>query len=261
MTLLWQQFRAQFMGLLAWTGAGLILVLSLTGTAPATIASGTEMMEKLPEQFKRILGVQEGLSALDNFVAGKIAVSLALVMVLYGIVLALSVVTREVDRRTIDFLLSLPVSRHEVLLARAGVMILNTGLSGAVLWGATIAGLKGQNLEADWSVYWTIFAGHWLLAVMIGSITLLVSLWIDDYSLALKLFLGLVSALYFLDLALKGAGVGRMGRLLSPFSYGDPVTVLVERALPWSDLLVMLGVTAAALAASVPVFNRKQISA
>lgn len=54
--------------------------------------------------------------------------------------------------------------------------------------GATIAGLKGQNLEADWSVLWVIFAGPWLLAIMIGSITLLVSLWIDDYSLALKLF-------------------------------------------------------------------------
>ncbi|MFZ5817312.1 MAG: ABC transporter permease subunit [Bacillota bacterium] len=260
MTLLWQQFRAQLMGLLAWTGAGLLLVLSQVKAAPATIDSGMSMFEKLPDQLKRMMGVDPNLSALDNFVAGKVATTLALLLVLYAVVLALSVVTREVDRRTIDFLLSLPVTRSEVLLTRAGVMILNTGLAGAILWGATIGGLQGQNLEGDYAGYWQLFLAQWLLAVMVGSVTLLASLWIDDYSLGIKLFIGLLSSLYFLEFALKGAGVGRVGRLISPFSYADPATV-IGRGLPPGEALFLVLTSLAALGACLPVFQRKQISA
>ncbi len=260
MTLFWQQMRAQFMGLLIWTGAGLLLVLGLAGSAAAAGAEGGAMFEKLPPELQRMMGYQEGLSTLDLFVSGKAAVSMALILVLYGIVLALSVVTREVDRRTIDFLLSLPVSRSQVLLTRTAVMVMNTGILGGILWGAFIASMNRQGLE-PLPAYWLIFLAQWLLAVMIGGITLLVSLWIDDYSLAIKIFIGLLSALYFLDLMLKAAGVDRIGRILSPFSYADPVPIILEGALPWSDTLLMIGVALLTIGASVPVFNRKQISA
>jgi len=261
MTLLWQQLRAQFVGLLLWTGAGLVLVMGLSGSTGAAANSGTDMFAKLPPELKRMVGFHEGLSALDNFIAGKVATSLVLILVLYAIVLALSIVSREVDRRTIDFLLSLPVSRGQVLLTRAVVMVVNTAIVGAILWGTFIAATQGQGMEIDASACWMIFLSQWLLAVMIGSITLLISLWIDDYSLAIKLFLGLLSALYFLELVLKAAGVERAGRLLSPFSYADPVAILVDGTLPMSDALVMVGATALAIGLSVPVFNRKQISA
>lgn len=262
MTLFWQQFRAQLTGLLIWLLSGLVLVFALTRTAQGAVVGGVDLFAQLPEEMQRLIGLRPDLSAIDSYVAGKIAPSAVLVLLLYAAVVALSIVTRDVDRRTIDFLLSLPIGRRQVLLARSAVLAVNTGLMGAVLWGACIADLQSQGLlDGATGRYWLIFLGQWLLALAVGALTLLGSLWVDDYSLAIKLFLGLLSGLYFLEMGMKAAGVSRLARLFSPFSYADPAAILAEGRLPTTDLVLLVGVAFAALAASLAVFDRKQITA
>jgi len=262
MTLFWQHFRAQLTGLLIWLASGIVLALALTRTARAAAGGGMGLFQSLPVSIQRLMGLRPGMSALDGYVAGKIAPSVVLLLVLYAVVLALSAITREVDRRTIDFLLSLPVGRRQVLLSRGAVLFVNTGLMAAILWGVSIWDLQNQGLiTGATGRYWLLFLGQWLLALAVGSLTLLFSLWIDDYSLGIKLFLGLLSALYFIEMVLKVVGADRWVRLLSPFSYADPATILAEGRLPAGDAVVLVAVIALALAASLTAFDRKQITA
>lgn len=126
-----------------------------------------------------------------------------------------------------------------MLLSRAAVLLVNTGLMAAILWGVSIWDLRNQGLiTGATGRYWLLFLGQWLLALAVGSLTLLFSLWIDDYSLGIKLFLGSLSALYFIEMVLKVVGANRWVRLLSPFSYADPATILAEGRLPAGDAVV-----------------------
>lgn len=262
MNLFRQQFRAQWVGLLIWTVCALLLTVTTTRSAPAAVQSGMlEIVSMLPPQLQKAIGVPAGLSPLDAFIAVKLAASTALVLALYAVVLALSTITREVDRRTIDFLLSLPVDRGQVILARAAVMLVNLGVLSVATWFIAIADLKAQGLEGSWNSYLLLMVNQWLFAAAVGAIALLGSLFIDDYALGIKLFLGITATAFFLEMGLRAADISRLGRAWSPFSYVDAGEVLRAGALPLGDTLALAGATALALALCVPVFRQKQIAA
>lgn len=263
MTLFWQQFKAQFTGLLIWSAIGAGLMLMMARIAPSYVEMDLvgDYLASLPESMVKMMGLEPGMDPLDSFVAAQVGKSLVLITPLYAVMLALSAVTREVDRRTIDFLLALPVRRADVILSRAAVMLLNTALATAAMGAAMYLSFIGSGLEGNWAGYNLLFLNVWLLGAAVGSIALLASLWIDDYGVGVKVMLGLVSGAYFLEFVFRAVGMSRTARLLSPFSYVDATVTLRDGVLPVSDVLILLAVTAGCIALSVPVFEKKQIAA
>ncbi|HYG57843.1 MAG TPA: ABC transporter permease subunit [Symbiobacteriaceae bacterium] len=263
MTLFRQYFRAQLSGLLIWLGAGGAMVFVLARSAPID-ASGAQALEalvgKMPESMKMMFGIEFGLSPADSFVSMKLAPGIALILCMYIVITALSIVTREVDRRTIDFLLGMPVDRRQVLVSRAGVMIVNTAILAVAYWAIMRVVFGALEADASYSRYAELIFTQWLLAVALGSITLLSSIWIDDYSFGVKLWLGVVATSYFLELVLRAAGLTRWQRFFIPFSYADPASI-IKNGMVAADILVLVAVAAVALIASVPLFERKEIAA
>lgn len=263
MTLFWQQFKAMRLGLLVWSVVDCLLAIAIAKATPSfTVGGGVEaLLKALPEGWRSMIGVTEGISPVDAFVATQVTKSLCLVVVLYGILIALNAVTREVDRRTIDFLLALPVQRTELLASRVAVMAVNTGITALIIWGSLCAGLSAMGLQGSWGLIGLIFLNVWLLAMAVGGITLLASLWIDDYSLGVKLFLGVGVGAYILELVLRAAGVSRWIRAISPFSYVDPMQVLHQDSSTWVNMALLALIAIVTIGLSFPVFRRKQITA
>lgn len=263
MTLFRQQFRTQLTGMLIWAAALMALTLLLTATAGSLSDAGAlpDMLAKLPSAMQNMLGIFTGLSAADVYIALKAAPTAGLLVVMYAVLLGLSIITREIDRRTMDFLLALPVERGQVLLSRVAVLAVNTGILCAASWLVIWADFASQGHDASFGVYALIFVAYWLLGMAFGGLTLLTSIWIDDYSFGVKLWLSLVSVAFVLEYVLRAAGLERWQRALSPFSYVDPVEILRQGTLPWADILVMIAVAAITIGLSVPLFQRKQIAA
>ncbi len=261
MALFWQQFRAELRPLLVWIGATLLVMMIYIKAAPSFVEESNliEFMATLPEALQAMIGSLEGLSPVDAYVSLDLGKTTVLILPIYAVLLALGAVTREVDRRTVDFLLSLPVERRQVILSRVGIMFVNVGLVAAAAWLAVRIGFATNGIEGSWGGYALMLFSQWLLAMALGSLTLLTSLWVNDYSLAVKLYLGLVAAAYFLEFALRAVGISRWGRALSPFSYSDTVDVL-KNGLPVADTLILTAVIVGCVALSIPVFERKQIS-
>lgn len=263
MTLFWQQFKAQLTGLLIWTGCGIGLTWMMGQTAPSFIANDLlgRYLATLPDSMIKVVGLERGMLPLDAFVASQLAKTLVLIIPFYCVLLALNVVTREVDRRSIDFLLALPVRRIEVLLGRSLVMLVNSLLVTAAMALTMYLTFTAAGLQGNWATYNLLFLNVWLLSIALGSMALLGSLWIDDYGVAVKLMLGLVSVAYFMELVFRAVDLGRTVRYLSPFSYVDAVTIIRNGALPAGDTAVVVSVTLLCIGLSVPVFEKKQIAA
>lgn len=262
MTLFRQYFRAQFSGLLIWGAVATFLAILLAKSTPQHDAAQAmqEMIAKLPETVKVMFGLVSGLGAADGFVALKVGPSIQLILCMYAVLTALSIVTREIDRRTVDFLLSMPVDRSQVLLARTGVMAVNTGILGALMWTALRVTFGAMGLAGSFGRYAAMIFAIWLMAMAFGAIALFSSMWIDDYSFGVRLWLGLVAGGYFLELILRAAGLTRWQRFFSPYSYADGTRILQD-GLPAVDMVVLALVVLTAIALAIPQFNRKQISA
>lgn len=264
MTLFRQHFRAQRTGLFIWLGAVVVLVLGVTSSAPAAtqqVDLMAEMAAQLPPALRVLWGYVPGMNPVDSFILVKLGVLLGVVLPVYACLLAMGVVTREVDRRTADFLLALPVDRERLVLARWAVMAVDVALLALAIWVALIAGLKAVGLSGSYGGYFWMLAESWLLGVTVGSLALLASIWIDDYSFGVKVSLAGVAVLEVLDIAMRVADMSRWARFFNPYTYLDMTRPILTGHPAWGDMAVLLlaGALAAWLAARA--FARKQIQA
>jgi len=260
MRLFWQHFRAQFSGLLVWILSGSLLAMAVAGAGSA-LGNGAifAYMEKMPPYLQKMVGYRAGLGPLDSYVAvetGWFSVLLAI----YAVLLALSIVSREVDRRTIDFLLALPVRRSQIIVTRGAVAALNTALLGGAMWATLCGRLLYYGLHGTWGAYALLILNQWLIAMAVGALALLSSIWMNDYASGVKLWLGIAVGSFFLDYIMRAANLGRAARAFIPFSYIDAIDVIAQRALPWVDVLVLAGVATVSFALTIPAFDRKQIT-
>jgi ABC-2 type transport system permease protein len=170
-------------------------------------------------------------------------------------------VAAEVERGTIDLVLSRPVGRGRFLTAKAAAAILSVsavetgGLIGVLLAHATNSRVHeigvGPILEA--------FAGSWFLFAAIAMVGLLASTRSSLRSHALGVAVGAVVGWFFMNfIALLIDGLSPMG-FASPFHYFRPGDVLVGTG-EWGDLAVLAGAAVAALGGAVWWFGRRDLT-
>ena len=180
---------------------------------------------------------------------------------IYGCLLAISAITREVDRHTADFLLTLPIDRARLLLSRWAVMVVNIGLLALGMWVALVAGLKGVGVTGSWSGYFWMTVQAWFLGVAVGSLALLASVWIDDYGTATRYTLAGVGALFSLDIGLRISPPPWWALVWNPFAHVSSARSILENRLLWGDAAALVVITALSLALAVHFFNGKQVRA
>jgi len=259
MSLFRQFFRANLKGLLIWLAVGVLLMLSGTRSAGTFIDNNS--LEALPQSLMNLYGNLADMNPVDQYLTIAVGKLTLLIPALYTVILALSIVTREVDRRTAEFLLALPVQRTQVLLARIAVMAVNVTVVVAGIWAVLRFDLAAQGYQGSWGHLDLLFVNVLLLSFAIGVVTLAASMWVDDYSVGVKLFLGLVTLVYLLETIMRAAGVSRVWRLASPFSYVDIAGVMRTGSIAAGNVIVLVVAIATGLAVSFWAFNRKQFPA
>ncbi|HEY3367727.1 MAG TPA: ABC transporter permease subunit [Symbiobacteriaceae bacterium] len=259
MTLFRQFFSAHLKGLLIWIAVAVLMALS--GTRSAAMFMNTNMWETLPQSVMSMYGNVAGLSPVDIYLTLIIGKGTVLIPTLYAVLMALSIVTREVDRRTVEFLLALPVQRTQVLTARIAVLVVNVTLVAGSIWAVQRFDMAAQGFQGDWGHHGLVFINLWLLSLALGAVTLAASMWIDDYSVGVKLCLGIVVLGFILSMVMRAAGVSGAVSAISPFSYLDIGGVMRSGRIATGDAITLAVALAAGLAVSFWAFNRKQFSA
>lgn len=263
MVLYRQYMRAQRNGMLIWVGAHVLLVLALAATAPAVQSNDlmSRFVSKLPPALQALTGLIPGLTAIDGFIAAKLGVWMAVVMPIYGCLLAVAAVTREVDNGSMDFLLALPVERGRLLISRWLGMATNLALLAGAVWLTLVVSFKAQGLTGSFGGYFWLMAQTWFLGLALGSLAMLASIWLDDYGNAVKYTLGAVGGLYAIDLGLKIANVAKLWRGFNPFAYLDPALPIMQNHLIWGDALVLTATALISLWLAMRAFRAKEIQA
>ena len=267
MTLFRQYFRVQRTGLLLWAGINGFMGWVLGTTAKqmeATSALSNFMagvMDKLPNSIKALLGVAPGMSAVDNLIQAKIGFWIGIALPIYGCLMAVAAVSREIDRGTADFLLALPVDRRQVLVARWGVMAANLAVVAVTTWGALTAGLAIGGVAGNYRGYFWMIAQAAFLGLAVGSLALLASMWASDYERAMKRSMAGVLVLFSLDMGMEMAGMPPLARAFNPFSYFSTLEPLLTSGPMIPEAGALLAISAASLWLSVRVFQKRQIEA
>ena len=120
--LLLKTLRDQRIAVLAY-GLGLgALALLLIAIYPSFAASGAELeeaMKNLPDAYKAFTGGVLSLTEFDGYLVSQYLIILPLILAIFGIIEGTGALRGEEERGTMDTLLSLPISRSQVVIQKA----------------------------------------------------------------------------------------------------------------------------------------------
>ena len=228
-----------------------------------------EYIEAIPEQMKAAIGISEK-EAIEMAFPGGVWDFRAwmnteylswwpLLVGVYAVVYCGGLVSREVERGTLDLLLSQPLRRATFLLSKFSAFATLVIGIGLVSFAVLAVGSLGIDAELG---YWYLALAHVVAVLFVLAIaaysTLASCLLLDPgKSMAVS---GVVTAfiyfLYILAPSLKAATWLQKGSL---FYYYEPLYTLYRGTVNWAGIGVYLGVMLASLLLSVVVFQRKDI--
>lgn len=247
--------------------AGTFLYLVLLSSSafladPQALPGGGAFFRRPPRAIEAFLGGSADFFQPGGWLAAALTHPIMLAM-LAAAALAVSAgaVAAEVERGSVDMVLSRPVGRARFLLAKAAAAAVAVtlvelgGLAGALAAGATVDRMD----EIPTADLLAPFVLSWLLFLGLAMVALLVSARSSLRSRAIGMAVGLFLAWYFGNfIALLIDGISGL-RYVSPFHYFRPAEILAEGPAA-ADAVILAGVAAGAALAAVWVFARRDLA-
>ena len=217
------------------------------------------MLEKMGPAAK-LLGAGADASSLVGFLHIELfSMILPALMVAFAAGMASGFTAGE-ESRTIDVLLSYPVSRRRVVLEKAAAVLLGCIVAAAAVWVLALAGAAASSspLPADRLAEALVMLV--LLGLAFGAIALAISAFTGNRAGAIGVAIALMVVMYLIDaLAAVVDGLNAV-RPLSLFRYymgNDPL----RNGLSIADVGVLAGVTAVFLVVALVAFDRRDLAA
>ncbi len=167
----------------------------------------------------------------------------------------------EIDRGTIDVLLSLPVSRTRIYVCAtlvwlaSGLFVLGMGMAGNLI-GSRFAGSEQLTSMRQLVI---IVANLFCLYLAVGGIAWLVSTLSDRRGKALGVAFGIVVASFLLNFLAQFWEPAQAVSFLSVLSYYRPLSVVQGGAWPMGDMLALAGTGVVLWLVGACVFARRDI--
>ncbi|HYF91868.1 MAG TPA: ABC transporter permease subunit [Symbiobacteriaceae bacterium] len=268
MTLLKQHAKTEAISTLIWA-----VVLGLVGYLTTwlwELLSQSGSMLELQKVLENAQGVLKSLvsagglslASLDGWIQGyALGTWVTLPYVIFTALFAAGMITREMDRRTMEFVLSLPVSRAQLLVSRW--LVLGGSLTTLHLFHflGVLGGLAALGERGHPDRYALALFSSLLLHLFVGTLMLLVSLFFDDYGAGLGAVMGIGLGLNILHMGTAEAtGALKSVRGMLPFAWHEVQPIVMDGAVPWGHMLLLAGGALLLLAVSVCVFQRKPIA-
>ncbi len=263
MALMKQQWKSDRGTVLSWCVTVILLTWVLMVFYRVLAASGSlaifdEMMAAMPPYVQALLG-KGGFGVLGAYVtAMQYGGVMFITFIIFISVYVPGLISREIDKRSSEFLLSLPVTRTSVMNSRW------LGLCASLIaltlsqW-LTLVIVSGSQVQP--ARYFLASLNMLLVFLETGGLVLLISVFIDDYARAVGIGAAVVVSLYFFNAMTENAtGALSTLRRALPFARFDASTILSTGTVSTNDMVVLVAGIAVLYLASVKAFNSKQIA-
>lgn len=220
-----------------------------------------KMLADLPGPMQAMFHQEFALTMIQGWLVNQFwRIEFPLIVSAFTAMGTVAILTKEADQGTLPFLLSLPISRTQVLCQRFAALL--TGLAGlhVLVAVAMPLALILFGFPPEWGAVALMSLSAFMAQAAIAAILLLVTVFLDETPIATAVSLVLGLGLFLLTMLLKETGWQLALRRLSPFHYYQPGAVLQQGALPMGDTVVLVTIFVAATALALAIFNRKQVS-
>jgi ABC-2 type transport system permease protein len=247
---------------LGWWMLGILGMAAYAVSAYETF-SGREELSRLYEDYppavRKLFG-EVDIGTLNGWLQVEIVSYIPLILAIYGGIFAAGSISREVEQRTIDFILGLPLSRSQFILSRLLVGLCNLLLICLAVFAVLVVGVAVLGHAPAAGNYALALANAFLLSAALLAAYVAFASAIDEQSRVTGITLGLTLVTYVLTAALKVTDAPEAIRWLLPFEHYHSAQAMTRGSLPVAPMLLLGTATLAAGAFAVYWYNRRDIA-
>lgn len=257
------EFKMKFKSVLVWSlslaALTLVFMSMFQSFSSSSVAVG-ELMKSFPEELLIAFGMQDmDWSTVLGFY-GLIFVFVQICLAIQGANYGFGLVSVEETEWTADFLLSRPVSRSQIMSAKLLAALSGMALTQAVVWVSTFAFVElfrgGEAYQS--SVLGTLLLSLIPFQLFFLAAGLVISLMVRRVRSVIPFSMGLVFGLYILNAF--GSMIGEQSlEVISPFKHFAPSAIIKYGEWDLSLVWISAAVIIIALAASYPLYARRNI--
>jgi ABC-2 type transport system permease protein len=220
-----------------------------------------DYFDAIPEFLKALIGQEIiNITTLEGFLTVEyFNTTWLLVMGVFSCLFAGALVAEETEKRTLEILLSTPVTRTRFIVSKfAGFVTLLVFLSAVSFLGICLGEWGvGESMNKRLTVY--VFLSGTVCLATVGSIGLFLSCVFNEQRRAIGATIAIFFTLYIFNLIAMLLEQYPTLKYLSLFHYYDASIVFQRQAIHWPDMAILLGVFSVMFSASIFTFRRKEI--
>jgi len=246
---------------LMWWVVGTLALAAYVVGVYDTIGSLEELSrlyEAYPPAIRKLVG-EVDIGTLDGWIQVEFMSWFPLILAVYAGIFAASSASREVEQRTVDFLMGLPVSRWQFVASRLAVGLGNMLLLCVAVFVLLVAEAAGVGHAPSPDRYALALTNGLLLGAVLLAAYMALAVIIDEQARVTGITLGATLVLYVATAALKTADAPEVLRWFLPFEHYHAAEAMTGQGLPILPLVLLSSAAVAAAAAAFYWYSRRDI--
>lgn len=260
-----REFIKNIKSLIIWSivlGSLILLMLSVYPQFTKDQDALNELLKAYPESMKNAFGMDKlNFGTVLGFYGVEIYIMTTLIGSIYSAIMAANIVAKESSDKTIEFLLSKPVLRREIIAQKLLAVIVNVLLLNAVIILTSIIGFQfAKNAEVSVKTFALISIATAMLHMTFAAISFLLSCIMRKTRNILSISMGIVFVQYFFHIMSGVTSKLENLKYISLFSYVDSANIISNNALDMIYVLIMTLIILLCAASSFIIYERKDIT-
>ena len=218
-----------------------------------------DIADSLPPAMVEMFGI-EAMGTIEGFIAVRMHNFMwVLFLGIYFAYTAAGIIARDIEDGHLDLLLSYPVSRQRVLLARYSALIVPIVLLNLIVPIVIYGGILiiGESMEIERLIMVHLMSIPFFLACAgVGSI---LSVIVNRASVSQRIALGTIFLLWLFESIVASIDGFEWLKWLSPTTYYNPTDILVHADYDMRFMAVLIGIAILLMVLSIGIFRSRDI--
>lgn len=257
-----RELRAHIKSLLIWSGSVIAVIFMMMSEFSAYYDNPemADILDSMPESMLEAFGIASAnLTTLSGFFSIA-SIYFAIMLGIHAALLGSSIISKEERDKTVEFLLTLPVSRKEVITGKAIAAVILSIILLGVTGVASIA--SSMPYEPDQS--FLEFLGLLMIAIFIIqmiflSIGMLLASIIKRYKKSGAISISLLLGTYILSVLVSLSDKIEFLKYATPFKYFEASYLVNERHLEGIYIVISLGIIVVSIVGTYVFYPKRDL--
>ncbi len=259
-----REFHRNLKALMIWTLILSALMVLTIGMFPE-VAKQQESIEKIlkgmPEGFRKAFDMDKiNMSDALGYYATKGYIIITLFGSIYAVMLSGNILSKEHQEKTIEFLLSKPISRSEIITQKFLSVCINLFLFNLIITFTNYISFSTIDAKINLKLFTWMSLAPLILHLLFSAVAFLLSSLMKKSKSVVSISLGLIFVMYFLDIVSSIAAPYENIKYVTPFEYVNPANIIVHKGLDMRYMSIMLGIIFISIFATYFIYQKRDIT-